>query len=271
MADSNWFDVDPKTSTVDFNTSVPHPARIYDYWLGGKDNFAADRDAAEHALSLVPEFRHYAVGNRKFLVRAVRFLAQSGIRQFLDLGTGLPTSPNVHEVAQDVDPDCRVVYVDSDPIVAAHASALLATDPPTAAVRADFRDADTVLAEAGQLLDFSQPVAVMFIASLHHVLDEDDPAGVVGRYLDAVAPGSYLVLSHCTDDMATEGMRQGSASARERGVTFVPRSHAKVLRLFGGHDLIEPGLVQVSYWRPDRGGPDLNADLVFAYGGIARL
>ena len=204
----NWYDLDPRSPTLDFDTGVPHPARIYDYWLGGKDNFAADREAAEHALSLVPEFRFYEVGNRKFLGRAAEFLVQSGIRQFLDLGTRLPTSPNVHEVAQDLEPDCRVVYVDNDPIVAAHASALLATDEGTIAVLAAFRDADAVLAKARQLLDFSQPVAVIFVASLHHVSD-DDPAAVVGRYLDAVVPGSYLVLSHCTDDMASEGMRRG--------------------------------------------------------------
>jgi hypothetical protein len=260
----------PQSARTDINTNVPHPARIYDYWLGGKDNFAADRDAAEHALTFVPQFRTYAVGNRQFLVRAVRFLAESGIRQFLDLGTGLPTSPNVHEVARGIAPDARVVYVDNDPIVALHAAALLATNESTAAVPADFRDADDVLARARELLDFTRPVAIMFVASLHHVRDEEDPAGVVGRYLDAVVPGSHLVISHCTDDAATQGMRAGSAAAADRGVTFVPRSHAAILRLFNGRALVEPGLVPVSHWRPT-GGIDPNANRALAYGGVAPI
>jgi S-adenosyl methyltransferase len=254
-----------------FDTRRPHPARIYDYWLNGKDNFAADRDAAEQALARVPEYRDYAVGNRKFLTRAVRLLASSGIRQFLDLGTGLPTSPNVHEVAQATDPpEARVVYVDNDPIVEAHAQALLATSPATLAIRADFREVGDVLGSARTLLDFTQPVALMFVASLHHVEDGDDPAGTVARYIEVAPPGSYLVVSHCTDDMSAGRMRTGAEEARRRGLTFVPRSRAGIRRLFVGRELIEPGLVQVSYWRPD-GKPDANADRVFAYGGIARI
>ena len=157
-------------------TDVPHPARIYDYWLGGKDNFAADRSAAEHALELVPEFLDYARGNRQFLVRAVRFLADSGIRQFLDIGTGLPTSPNVHEVAQSIRPDAHVVYVDNDPMVFLHAEALMAKNNTTSVVRADLRNVDDVLGRAGELLDLAQPTALMFVACLHHVEDDDDPS-----------------------------------------------------------------------------------------------
>lgn len=250
--------------------SWPHPARVYDYWLGGKDNFAIDRKAAEDALGYVPEMVDYAVGNRKFLIRAVRFLAGVGIRQFLDLGTGLPTSPNVHEVAQAADPEARVVYVDNDPMVSAHAKALMASDAGVAAFRADFRDAEQVLTRARSLIDFRHPVAIMFVASLHHLVDEDDPAGVVASYLGNATPGSYLVLSHCTDDMAAEGMREMSAEAGQRGATFVPRSRDAILAMFNGLALIDPGLVQVSYWRPD-GPPDPNADRVYAYGGIARI
>lgn len=259
-----------EASPPDLDLTWPHPARVYDYWLGGKDNFAIDRQAASDALEYVPEMVDYAVGNRKFMVRAVRFLADAGIRQFLDLGTGLPTSPNVHEVAHAADPEARVVYVDNDPMVSVHAKAILAKDPRVTAVHADFRDAQRVLSEAQGLLDFTRPVAIMFIASLHHLVDHDEPARVVAAYLNAAAPGSYLALSHCTDDMATKGMREMSAEAARRGATFVPRSRGAILAMFNGRELIEPGLVQVSYWRPD-GPPDPNANRVFAYGGIARL
>jgi len=251
-------------------TDIPHPARVYDYWLGGKDNFAIDRQAAEEALALLPEFADYAVENRKFLVRAVRFACAAGIRQFLDLGTGLPTSPNVHEVAQSAHPGARVVYVDNDPVVFVHAEELMTRSPDTSVIWADLRDPGYVLREAGRLLDFSEPVALMFVACLHHLPDGDDPAQVVGRCLTAMAPGSQLILSHQTDEFAPDRMRQASAEAAEAGLTFVPRSRADILRLFNGCDLVEPGLVLVSYWRPD-GPPGHNADRAWAYGGIARL
>jgi len=251
-------------------TDVPHPARVYDYWLGGKDNFAIDREAAEEALALVPEFADYAVENRKYLVRAVRFACDAGIRQFLDIGTGLPTSPNVHEIAQSADPGTRVVYVDNDPVVFLHAEALMARDANTSVVRADLRDPGYVLGEAGRLLDFSQPVALLFVACLHHLLDSDDPAGVVARYLTVMAHGSLLILSHQTDEFAPDKMRQASVEAEKAGLTFVPRSRADILRLFNGRDLVEPGLVLVSRWRPDS-PPGLNAVRAWAYGGVARL
>jgi len=249
---------------------VPHPARVYDYWLGGKDNFAIDRHAAEEALSLLPEFADYAVENRKFLVRAVRFACGAGIRQFLDIGTGLPTSPNVHEIAQSADPAARVAYVDNDPIVCAHAEALMAKGPDTAVVRADLRDPGYVLREAGKLLDFSQPAALLFVACLHHLTNSDDPAGVVARYLTAMAPGSLLALSHQTYEFAPDKMRKASAEAEHAGLTFVPRSQADIQRMFNGRDLLEPGLVLVPYWRPDS-PPGPNADRAWAYGGIAQL
>jgi hypothetical protein len=248
-------------------TNVPHPARMYDYWLGGKDNFAADRQTAEYALQAVPQLRDYARGNRQFLARATRFLGEAGIRQFLDIGSGLPTSPNVHEIAQQADPGSRVGYVDDDPMVYAHAAALLSKPLEVAAVGADMRDADEVLRQAGKLIDFGAPVAVMFVACLHHLEDHDDPAGVVARYLDAAVPGSYLVLSHCTHEQPQEI----AADARGRGVTFIPRSKDAIARMFNGRELVDPGLVLVSYWRPDDGDPGPNADRVMAYGGIAAL
>src|SRR6266480_7028619 len=174
---------------------IPHPARVYDYYLGGKDNFAADREAAEWALQLLPQLRDYARGNRTFMVRATRFLREAGVRQFLDIGSGFPTSPNVHEIVQEADPSNRVVYVDNDPMVSLHAEALMA-NASTGAVLADLRDEEIVLGEAGKLLDFTEPVALLFVACLHHISNEDNPAGIVARYLQHVAPGSYVVLSH---------------------------------------------------------------------------
>ena len=248
-------------------TDIPHPSRVYDYWLGGKDNFEADRQLSEHALREVPDLVYYARANRQFLARATRFLCEAGIRQFLDIGSGLPTSPNVHEIAQQADPEARVVYIDDDPMVSSHAAALLAKPAGVAAVRADMRYADEVLREAGKLIDFGAPIALMFVACLHHLEDQDDPAGIVARYLELAAPGSYLVLSHCTHERGEEI----AADAREQGVTFVPRGKDAIARMFNGRELVDPGLVLVSYWRPDAGGPDLNADRAMAYGGIAAI
>jgi hypothetical protein len=255
--------------SVDLRTDTPAIARVYDYYLGGKDNFAVDRKAAEGLLERVPELRDYAVGNRAFLVRAVRFLAQRGIRQFLDIGTGIPTSPNVHEVAQQVDPDTRVAYVDNDPMVSMHAEALMATNRVTSLVWADLRNVDEVLREAEHLLDFGHPVAIMFVATLHHIEDKDDPAGLVARYLKAAVPGSYLVISHFSGDFNVEMADFVSAGARQNGDVVMPRSRDEILRLFNGRELVEPGLVQVPWWRPDAPvGP--NAARVWAYGGIAK-
>lgn len=251
-------------------TDIPHPARVYDYILGGKDNFAADRETAKRSLELVPEMLDSSRGNRDFLVRAVRFLRDAGIRQFLDIGTGLPTSPNTHETAQDGHPDARVVYVDNDPVVVVHAEALMADNATTAVVGADLRDVDTVLARAGQRLDFTRPVALMLVAVLHCIPDEDDPAAIAARYLNALAPGSYLVLTHSTDEFAPDRMHQASAEARQRGATWIPRSRAEILRMFNGRELLDPGLVLVSRWRPDGGFPGYNADRAWSYGGVAR-
>ena len=257
--------------SLGIRTDIPHPARVYDYMLGGKDNFAADRETAERSLELVPEMLDSSRGNRDFLVRAIRFLRDAGIRQFLDIGTGLPTSPNTHETAQEGHPDARVVYVNNDPVVVVHAEALMADNATTAVVSADLRDVDEVMAKAGQLLDFTRPVALMFVAVLHCIPDQDDPAAIAARYLAALAPGSYVVLSHSTDEFAPDRTHQASAEAKARGATWIPRSKNDILRMFNGRELLDPGLVLVSYWRPDGGAPGHNADRAWSYGGIALI
>ena len=181
---------------ADIRTEIPHPARVYDYWLGGKDNFAADRAVAEQVLAVMPEILDTVRGNRRFLARAVAFLRDSGIRQFLDIGSGLPSSPNVHEIAQEGGTGARVVYVDHDPIVVSHAAALMATSEDTHALRGDLRAVDEVAVAAGKLLDLTKPVGLLFVGCLHHIPDSEDPAGIVARYLAVLAPGSYLVISH---------------------------------------------------------------------------
>jgi SAM-dependent methyltransferase len=252
-------------------TDIPHPARVYDYMLGGKDNFAADRETAKRSLELVPEMLDSSRGNRDFLVRAVRFLRDAGIRQFLDIGTGLPTSPNTHETAQEGQPDARVVYVDNDPVVFVHANALMADNDTTSVVRADLRDVDEVLEQAGKLLDFTKPVALMFVAVLHCIPDEDDPAAIAARYTAALAPGSYLVVSHSTDEFAPERTHKASAEAKARGATWIPRGQDDILRMFNGRELLDPGLVLVSRWRPEGGVAGPNADRAWSYGGIAQI
>jgi hypothetical protein len=237
-----------------FDTSVAHIARVYDYWLGGKDNYAADRAAGEAALQAYPDLVSSVRANRAFLARVVRYLAaEAGIRQFLDIGTGIPTANNTHEVAQSVAPESRVVYVDNDPIVLSHARALLTSNPvgSTDYIDADLRDTDRILAEAARTLDFSRPVAVMLIAILHLIGDEDDPAAIVARVLDAVPPGSYLAISHVASDIEPEKM----AEMRERLNRMVSqkgtyRTHAEVARFFDGLEMIPPGVTRIQEWRP---------------------
>lgn len=247
---------------------IPHPARVYDYMLGGKDHFAADREMAQVGLRHMPEMRVSSRENRAFLVRAVRFLRDSGIRQFLDIGTGLPTSPSTHEIAREGSPGVRVAYVDNDPVVVRHAQARLAEDEAIAVIPADLREVDEVLARAARLLDFSQPVGLMFVAVLHNIKDADDPAGIAARYMAALAPGSYVVISHSTDEFAPDRTHAAAAAAAERGATWLPRPRAEIARLFNGRELIEPGLVLVPRWRPDaEPGPD--ADQAWTYCGVA--
>jgi S-adenosyl methyltransferase len=237
-----------------FDTSVPHFARVYDYWLGGKDNFAADRAAGDLALRAFPDIAVSARANRAFLNRAVRFLAgEAGIRQFLDIGTGIPTGNNTHEVAQYVAPESRVLYVDNDPFVLSHARALLASRPEgtTEYVEADLRDPERIAEIAGQLLDLGQPVAVMLMTILQHVDDEDEPGKIVTALMAAMPPGSYLAVSHPANDIDAESMaRMAQRLNRILAESITLRARAEVAAFFDDLEMVEPGLVQASKWRP---------------------
>ena len=234
------------------DTSVAHIARVYDYWLGGKDNFAIDREVGQKALQAHPETVLSVQANRRFLARSVRHLAaEEGVRQFLDVGTGLPSANNTHEVAQAVAPESRVFYVDNDPIVLAHARALLTSSPQgeTAYLDADIKDTDEILAGAAQVLDLSQPVGVMLVAVLHMLRDEDDPQAVVDRLMAAVPSGSYLVMAHAASDIAPEASAEMARRYNEMSsASITPRSREQVERFFGGLDLVPPGLVPISKW-----------------------
>ena len=241
--------------SVSFDTSVAHIARVYDYWLGGKDNFAADRVAGDEALQAYPDLVSSVRANRAFLARGVRYLAaEAGIRQFLDIGTGIPTASNTHEVAQSVAPESRVVYVDNDPIVLAHARALLVSGPTGATdyLDADLRDTAHVLDYARGRLDFSRPVGVMLVAVLHLIGPEDDPQGIVRQLMDAVPPGSYLLLSHVASDIEPEKMAEmGKRLNRLLAQKGTYRSLPEVAAFFDGLDIAPPGVVPVPQWRPD--------------------
>ncbi|MCP2340757.1 SAM-dependent methyltransferase [Actinomadura rupiterrae] len=236
------------------DTSVPSPARIYDYFLGGKDNYAVDRAAGDAFLATAPETLHACRHNRAFLSRAVTHLVRdAGIDQFIDIGTGLPTQQNVHEVAQQHNPDARVVYVDNDPIVAAHARALLANTSGVALVQADLHDPEAILAhpDVTRLIDFDRPVAVLLLAVLHFFPDADDPHGIVARLMAPTAPGSHLVISHGTSDpdpaiaQEAEQVYDSHSSA-----SLHTRTAADIARFFTGTDLLDPGLVYTAAWRP---------------------
>ncbi|KAB8195965.1 SAM-dependent methyltransferase [Nonomuraea phyllanthi] len=260
------------TAPHGINPNIPHSARVYDYWLGGKDNFEADRRVAEQTLAAVPSVRESARNNRAFLGRAVRHLTRLGIRQFLDLGTGIPTQGNTHEVAQAEAPDARVVYVDNDPIVMTHARALLTSTPEgrTAYIEADAREPGAVLdhPDVRATLDFTQPIGLVMVAILMHIADEDDPAGLVKAYADALAPGSYLVLSHLTLDLAPKETTDAYLAATSRQAMHrTPRTGEQIARYFDGFDLVEPGLVAVSEWHDTPLFPDSPA---WMYAGVGR-
>jgi hypothetical protein len=260
----------------EIDTSKPHSARMYDYYLGGKDHFAADREAADKVLAAFPSVRTASRENRAFLGRAVRYLAgQAGIRQFLDIGTGLPSAGNVHEIAQSVAPSSRVVYADNDPLVLTHAQALLTSGPEgrTAYIHADLRQPDKILSHPAtrDVLDFTQPVALMLLAILHLIPDEDKPAEIVATLLDALPPGSYLVASHGTPEHDPSAAAGAVRAFREAGIPFHLRDTGDFARLaFSGLDLIPPGVVLVSEWRPDGTGPRPTPAEVGWYGGVAR-
>jgi SAM-dependent methyltransferase len=255
------------------DTSKAHSARVYDYYLGGKDNYAADRETGEKAMQSWRAVRTAVRENRAFLGRAVRFLAgEAGIRQFLDIGTGLPSADNVHEVAQRVAPQSRVVYVDNDPIVLAHARALLAgtAEGRTEYIESDLREPGKILASSAvrETLDLSQPVALMLVAILHFLTEADNPAEVVATLLDALPPGSYLVASHVTPEHDPVGVGGLVRAYQQGGIPAQVRTAAEFTALaFSGLDLIEPGVVLVSQWRRPE-GPGPSPEEVNWYGGI---
>ncbi|WP_225801739.1 SAM-dependent methyltransferase [Streptomyces sp. NK15101] len=251
------------------DTSRPHTARIWNYWTGGKDNYPVDREAGDRIRELHPGIGEYAKADRLFLGRAVRHLAeQEGIRQFLDIGTGLPSADNTHEVAQRVAPDARVVYVDNDPLVLAHARALLVGTPEgrTDYLDADLRDVDTILAAAAKTLDLSQPVALMLLGVVIFVEDDEESYGVVRRLVDALAPGSHLVLSHTVTHPDMPDVDAAVAFWNEHGTPkLTQRTPEEIARYFDGLELLEPGVVSCSAWRPETPTPD-----VAMYAGVGR-
>ncbi|HTU07745.1 MAG TPA: SAM-dependent methyltransferase [Trebonia sp.] len=258
-----------------FDTSVAHQARMYDYLLGGKDNYAADRAAVEQQLAISPDVAFSARANRAFLGRAVRYLAgEAGIRQFLDIGTGIPTAGNTHQVAQAIAPETRVVYVDYDPVVLAHARALLTSHPAgvTDYIDADLRDTPAILEQAAQLLDFTEPVAVTLIAILHVIPDSDDPYGIVATLMDAVPPGSHLAISHMASELLSretrERLEHHSGATMQQPLTA--RTREQMARFFDGLDLVAPGLVPVEEWRPDPGTGDMGESVLWCAVGRKR-
>jgi hypothetical protein len=245
-----------KSGRPPFDTNVANQARIYDYLLGGKDNYAADRAAVDAVLKVAPEMGFAARANRAFLGRVVRYLAaEAGIRQFLDIGTGIPTAGNLHQVAQAVAPESRVVYVDYDPVVLAHARALLTSHEAGATeyLDADLRDTGKILGGAARLLDLTKPVAVTLLMILHVIPDSDDPYALVAKVMDALPPGSYLAVSHLGSDLLDREAKQGFEDIVNRSAQqqYIGRSREQMARFFAGTDLVEPGLVRVEEWRPD--------------------
>ena len=266
--------MEPGFALSEIDTTTPHPARIYNALLGGKDNYAPDREAARQVLKAAPEARDSAMANREFLQRVVRFLVgEAGIRQIIDIGTGIPSAGNVHQVAGQIAPDTRVVYVDNDPIVHVHANALLTGTGTTSIVLADLRDPGAILAHpsVGALIDSEQPAALLLVAITHFLTDAEDPARIIGAFRDALPPGSYLALSHATGDFRPDAAQNAAAVYDKATSAITLRSHAQVTALFGGWDLVEPGLVQVPMWRPD-GKPPRPKELARAwvYGGVGR-
>ncbi|MGH3929105.1 MAG: SAM-dependent methyltransferase [Pseudonocardiaceae bacterium] len=258
---------------LDIDTTRAHTARFWNYLLGGKDNYPVDRELGEQVLTLIPNLAHTARAVRAYLVRVVRHLAGDvGIRQFLDIGTGLPTANNTHEVAQAVAPECRIVYVDNDPLIMAHARALLTSSPQGATdyIHADLRDPEKILREAAQTLDFGQPIALMLLGILNHIMDTDEAHAIVDRLLDALPSGSYLAISHPTAEIDGEAMEESMRLWNESGGTpIVARSRLELTRFFDRLELLEPGVVSCSLWRPEpsRFGAPVE---VYEFGGVGR-
>jgi SAM-dependent methyltransferase len=254
------------------DTSTPNVARMYDYYLGGRENFAADRVAAEHVLTLLPSLRRSAIEHREFLSRVIRFLAtDAGIDQYLDIGVGLPTQRAVHEVAHEIDRDAHVAYVDYDPVVVSHGNALLAKGDLSVVVRADLRKPAELLAEPvirGHL-DFGRPVAVLLLAIMHFITAADDPARIIATLRDALAPGSYLVLTHVSEDLVADksAARRAAATYKKASERICPRTRDEILGFFEGFELVEPGLVSVDCWRPTASESETTG---ISWAGVAR-
>jgi SAM-dependent methyltransferase len=266
---------DPGTRHLppELNTNVPQSARVYDYWLGGKDHFPADRALGEAIAGQLPTIRTQVRGQRAFLGRAVRYLARdAGVRQYLDVGTGIPSAGNVHDVAQELAPESRVLYVDNDPIVLAHARALMPGTPEgrVSFIQADLRQPEAILGDpaVAGTLDLAQPVGLVLVGVVHHLRD-DDPRWIVSTLVDALAPGSYLVLSQTTPDFDPEAMAGLAAVSEQGGIPNVPRSLADTEPFFAGLELVEPGLVPLAAWRPVPGA-EQDPRSVYAYAGVAR-
>jgi hypothetical protein len=257
---------------VILDTSVPHPARVYDYWLGGKDNFAADRQVAEEILQVMPVMAQIARSCRLFLSAVVHHLvADLGVRQFLDIGTGLPTADNTHEVAQRAAPEARIVYVDNDPIVLAHSRALLRTGRRgrCAYIDADARDVGRVLAEAAGTLDFGQPIAVIMLGLLHYIPDVDSPYSLPGRYMGAFVPGSYLAVSHASSDIEQDGQPEAASSYNSQvSIPITLRSRGEFARFFDGLELVPPGIAPLGRWTP--GATETGPATLPTYTALAR-
>jgi hypothetical protein len=243
----------PSWAPQDVNLNMPSVARMYDYYLGGLHNFAVDRQMADQGAAAWPGLPLIMRANRAFLGRAVRHLVTAGVRQFLDIGSGIPTAGNVHEVAHAVDPTCRVVYVDIDPVAVSHSRALLADTPNAAASRGDFRDIDRILTDptTTKLIDFTEPVAVLLVALLHFIGDDANPGATIARIRDLIAPGSYLVLSHFSNEGDPDQVQQLLALSRNTPTPLTLRSRAEITGFFDGFHLIDPGVVYLPQWRPD--------------------
>ncbi|MEK9524608.1 SAM-dependent methyltransferase [Streptomyces sp. adm13(2018)] len=244
-------------SEIRIDTSTPHPARMYDWFLGGKDNYPVDEAMARQLLTVDARGRDMARVNRAFMHRAIRWLSAHGVRQYLDIGTGIPTEPNLHQIAQGAAPDSRIVYCDYDPIVLAHAAALLRSTPEGATeyIQADAREPEVILERAGKVLDFDQPIALSMLALLHFVGDEDNAYDLVRKLVDQLAPGSYLVLSHVTGDFNPEGAAEAAAMYKARGLTLRPRSRDELAAFFDGLEFVEPGVSLTAEWHPELGEP----------------
>ena len=265
----------PSWASEDIDIEHASPARVYDYYLGGSHNFAADRAAARAMVDAVPEAPLMAQANRAFLRRAVQFLAESGVRQFLDLGSGIPTVGNVHEIAQRIDPECRVVYVDVDPVAVAHSREILAGNDRTAVIQEDLRRPAAILGhpEVTKLLDFSQPVAVLVVAVLHFIPPTDRPEEILRTLRAALAPGSYLVMSQASDDGRTGTGERAEAERvyRRTDNQLWIRSRPELIALFDGFELLDPGVVWVPQWRPESPEQAEDAARTAFIGGVGRL